>query len=52
MGDSLHVGGAIRASRRNEVGRKQQMHSPVMAIAALLVFIGLFAFFAVLLRQV
>ena len=33
-------------------GTGEQMHSPVMAIAALLTFIGLFAFFAVLLRQV
>jgi putative membrane protein len=31
---------------------KEQMQSPVMAIAALLILIGLFAFFAVLLRQV
>ena len=31
---------------------RERMHSPVMAIAALLIFIGLFAFFAVLLRQV
>ena len=33
-------------------GTREQMHSPVMAIAVLLTFIGLFAFFAVLLRQV
>jgi putative membrane protein len=39
------------AGMRSGVSR-EQMHSPVMAIAALLVFIGLFAFFAVLLRQV
>jgi putative membrane protein len=38
------------AGMRSGVSR-EQMHSPVMAIAALLVFIGLFAFFAVLLRQ-
>jgi putative membrane protein len=31
---------------------KEQMQSPVMAIAVLLTLIGLFAFFAVLLRQV
>jgi putative membrane protein len=31
---------------------KEQMQSPVMAIAILLTLIGLFAFFAVLLRQV
>jgi putative membrane protein len=31
---------------------KERMQSPVMAIAVLLVLIGLFAFFAVLLRQV
>jgi putative membrane protein len=31
---------------------RERMQSPVLAIAALLVFIGLFAFFAVLLRQV
>ena len=30
----------------------EQMQSPVMAIAGLLILIGLFAFFAVLLRQV
>ena len=31
---------------------REQMHSPVLAIAILLTCIGLFAFFAVLLRQV
>jgi putative membrane protein len=31
---------------------REQMQSPVLAIAALLMLIGLFAFFAVLLRQV
>ncbi len=31
---------------------REQMHSPVIAIAILLTCIGLFAFFAVLLRQV
>jgi putative membrane protein len=36
----------------SEGGTGEQMQSPVMAIAALLVCIGLFAFFAVLLRQV
>jgi putative membrane protein len=30
--------------------KKEAMHSPVVAIAILLIFIGLFAFFAVLLR--
>jgi putative membrane protein len=35
-----------------EGGTGEQMQSPVVAIAALLVCIGLFAFFAVLLRQV
>jgi hypothetical protein len=30
----------------------EQMQSPVLAIAVLLMLIGLFAFFAVLLRQV
>jgi len=29
---------------------KEQMHSPVLAVAILLIFIGLFAFFAVLFR--
>ncbi len=31
-------------------GMKEGMHSPVLAVAALLICIGLFAFFAVLLR--
>jgi hypothetical protein len=29
---------------------KEKMHSPVLAVAILLIFIGLFAFFAVLFR--
>jgi putative membrane protein len=39
------------AGMRNGATR-EQMHSPVIAIAILLTCIGLFAFFAVLLRQV
>lgn len=35
-----------------EGATKEQRHSPVIAIAVLLICIGLFAFFAVLLRQV
>ena len=44
---SLSVGRTVRADRRDDKGG---MQSPVMAVAILLIFIGLFAFFAVLLR--
>jgi len=41
-----------RVAGMREGATKEQMQSPVIAIAILLVFIGLFAFFAVLFRQV
>jgi putative membrane protein len=41
---------AIAGMRRGAT--REQMHSPVIAIAILLTCIGLFAFFAVLFRQI
>ena len=43
---------AAIAGATNEPVVKEQMQTPVLAVAILLIFIGLFAFFAVLLRLV